>query len=304
MAISFFSKDLANLFAGLSRGSKRLEPFSKRFQGKLGYAVFKFEQAFYISSGAQCHPDGILTSSVRATSLVLEWTASATVTPRKQQQIQNYAAITQSDLVRFAGIMKSEASLHDGVIIVLPHAVSDYASYITSNSLGLPVLQFSADETGFSLELAQGGFKDDHTHSFFEDGVRGKTIPAFWVKFALDSIHEEDLVDSVIARVVQRIIRGPRTFGTAEFARSLVPVWEQLSLDTQKRISTLTGALLSQLSRAQGISTLVSKDPSSTTWTVAGRDVFQSRVSYYHHRLQMFKDEIRGADALQPSLFD
>lgn len=304
MATSSFSRNLANLLVGLSRGSKRLEPYSKHFRSGLGYGVFRFEQSFFLADGRTCHPDAILTSATRSTALVLEWTTTTEVGTRKKEQIDKYVAVTQSDLVTNAGVKREECGQHDCMLILQPQAVAPYATYLNAQSHALPILAFAEDETGFYLKLAGGAIKDGPTHAFFEKGVTGRFIPTFWVKFALDEISEEDLVDSVISGIVQRITRGPQSFRVRDFAKGLTPVWSQLSKEVQGRISTVTGAILAALSNSEDLSPLLKRASPGPGWTVIGLAQFQRRAAFYHNRLELFRNRTKKESPLQPTLFD
>ena len=296
----------SNLLIGLTKGLKRLQPYSIEFQKNLGYKLFRFEQKIrYIKNGGgTIHPDCIIISEKLNHTIIFEWTNNPD--PEiKQDQFRRYGNVEAADLIDNAAVPPNCCNNYSMAIVIFNNDGNDnYVDYFHQNAILYPLLFFE-NHSDVTLEKIKNKFLEKNTEKFFNRGIKLniRNIPLHYLPFSLNNITHSELVAPVIQSLVGFIVKEEKvSVSCDEICEDILPLWKYLSFSKKKEIRDKVKELIRSLSRDTETRSLIERDQTKerASWKLNTIEFFQHIIKY-QNELNNFINEIQG-NPMQPLL--
>jgi hypothetical protein len=269
---SDFSILFLNLFIGLSKNSRILSEYSKKFSQDLGYNLHAIEHSFAIKAGRNIKPELVLTSAKLKNTLLLEWTLQKDA-GGKRDQLNRYKAVTIKDLSDSTLAVPSEIAQNvDFSIFVNDTNHAAFKKYFEDNKIDFPLSVLELKDSGAcELYKIANTYNEQNTEKFFESRLSFERIPKGYAKFSFDTnLAEKDIAKHVAINLQSFIVKEEKTFTNEVFCREMVgSVWNFIGQENKKLILQRTKEILTDfISEGRGSRYLKRIGQSPPEWEI------------------------------------
>ena len=243
MASSSLSKILPNLFIGLCKRNRLLEPYAEQFSG-MGYEPWAIDEQVRTESGRETRPDMILCSTKIGNTILIEWT-DATVPDNKQDQFERYSEIKAGDLTTSMAALPPAAVITHDVSVAAHKAYSQaFSDFLEQNGHNFPTLGCQLNGSGITITMEGVGFGESQTNRFFQNGISVNRVPTGYMTFTADQFTDADVAQQIASHVYQRFIQDAGDFNVNEFCPICYDAWPIFSTVIQGRLRNITRNVL------------------------------------------------------------
>jgi hypothetical protein len=265
-----FENELINLFWGLTKGSRLLNPYSFEFK-KLKFKIVGFELLFHFSEdNRKATPDMVLESVRLRESIIVEWTQEKRISQKKINQIKKYVKIDEDTLRAYVSENCTENK--DVVLIATPEGESDFVRFITSKNLPVILLIYHYPYR-YLLKKKLNKFSVNETENFFARTLIFERIPYSFPDINLSNLSHSLLVDKVISTLIKILVKENEgfEFNIEYFTREMLTpsFYNLLHVNKRTEIAKAAKEIINRLIKekyCEGILKRVKSDP--PTWQI------------------------------------
>ncbi len=301
-----FENQLINIFWGLTKGSRLLEPYSSKFK-EMGFKVVGFELLFYTSTDSRkATPEMTLESVKLRESIIAEWTQEEKVSNRKVVQLRKYIDIDEDSLRAFVSELCVKNK--DVILIVTPEGETAFKEFITTENLPVILLVYHFPNEHL-LEKRLNTFSVTETENFFSQPLKFDRIYYSFPDINLSDFSHSLLVDNVISTLIEILVKEDEgfKFNIEYFTRRMLTpsFYNLLYREKRTKIAKASKEIINKLIKEKycvGILKRIAPDPPTWEITLPKAEKFR-RIKAIKRKFEEFADKIAGRP-YQPSLFD